>query len=285
MYKFELPLNERTRRLMSIENIFIRLNSQIQNMTKFSEVACFESYFNMRGTASRADIKIEISQELEKLILKKKQLNKTKKNINQIKKLMDAKKSLNRVNLPQGNFYGNDKFLQEIKTSSGSPTGIVTSDLPQLQVRVNLPQGNFYGNDKFLQEIKTSSGSPTGIVTSDLPQLQVWKQQLSPKAKQQYFLNKISAYMPIFESITTYLDTLRDSITLESIDSNENGLVNYQLNPSFRHDFIQLQLPQKLNLYPNLTSNKYTVNIQFSSLSKIVNGRKKIKFKMGISQQ
>ena len=246
MYKFELPLNERTRRLMSIENIFIRLNSQIQNMTKFSEVACFESYFNMRSTASRADIKIEISQELEKLILKKKQLNKTKKNINQIKKLMDAKKSLNRVNLPQGNFYGNDKFLQEIKTSALSPTGIVSSDLPQLQV---------------------------------------WMQQLSPKAKQQYFLSKISPYMPIFESITTHLNVLRDSITLESIDSNENGLVNYQLNPSFKHDFIQLQLPQKLNLYPNLTSNKYTINIQFSSLTKNTNPGKKIKFKMGVSQQ
>jgi cell division protein ZapD len=231
---------------MSIENIFIRLNTQIQNMTKFSEVACFESYFNMRATASRADIKIEISQELEKLILKKKQLNKTKKNINQIKKLMDAKKSLNRVNLPQGNFYGNDKFLQEIKTSALSPTGIVSSDLPQLQV---------------------------------------WMQQLSPKAKQQYFLSKISPYMPIFESITTHLNVLRDSITLESIDSNENGLVNYQLNPSFKHDFIQLQLPQKLNLYPNLTSNKYTINIQFSSLTKNTNPGKKIKFKMGVSQQ
>jgi cell division protein ZapD len=231
---------------MSIENIFMRLNSQIQNMTNFSEVACFESYFNMRATASRADIKIEISQELEKLILKKKQLNKTKKNINQIKKLMDAKKSLNRVNLPQGNFYGNDKFLQEIKTSALSPTGIVSSDLPQLQV---------------------------------------WMQQLSPKAKQQYFLSKISPYMPIFESITTHLNVLRDSITLESIDSNENGRVNYQLNPSFKHDFIQLQLPQKLNLYPNLTSNKYTINIQFSSLTKNTNPGKKIKFKMGVSQQ
>ena len=246
MYKFELPLNERTRRLMSIENIFIRLNSQIKNMSNFSEVACFESYFNMRGTASRADIKIEISQELEKLILKKKQLNKTKKNINQIKKLMDEKRGLDKLNLPQGNFFGNDKFLQEIKTSSLSPTGIVSSDLPQLQV---------------------------------------WMQQLSPKAKQVYFFSKVDPYLPIFNSITTYLDTLRDSITLESIDSNENGLVNYQLNPSFRHDFIQLQLPQKLNLYPNLTSNKYTVNIQFSSLSQNVSYKKKIKFKMGISQQ
>ena len=41
MYKFELPLNERTRRLMSIENIFIRLNTQIKNLNNFSEVACF----------------------------------------------------------------------------------------------------------------------------------------------------------------------------------------------------------------------------------------------------
>ena len=32
MHKFELPLNERTRRLMSIENIFIRLNNQINSM-------------------------------------------------------------------------------------------------------------------------------------------------------------------------------------------------------------------------------------------------------------
>ena len=247
MYKFELPLNERTRRLMSIENIFLRLKSQINSCrADFSEIGCFELYFIMRGTASRADIKIEITQEIEKLIIKKKQLKKTKKNIDQIKKLMDAKKGLDKVNLPQGNFFGNDKFLQEIKTSSLSPTGIVSSDLPQLQL---------------------------------------WLKQLSPKAKQQYFLNKISPYMPIFESITTYLDTLRDSITLESIDSNENGLVNYQLNPSFRHDFIQLQLPQKLNLYPNLTSNKYTINIQFSSFKRNTNNLKKIKFKMGVSEQ
>ena len=81
------------------------------------------------------------------------------------------------------------------------------------------------------------------------------------------------------------MNTLRDSVTLESIESNENGLVNYQLNPSFKHDFIQLQLPQKLNLYPNLTSNKYTINIQFSSVMNKTSVGKKIKFKMGVSQQ
>ncbi len=246
MHKFELPLNERTRRLISIENVFIRLNSQIKSMVNFSEVGCFESYFNMRATASRADIKIEITQELEKLILKKRQLNKTKKNTDQIKKLSNAKKSLDKVNLPQGNFYGTDKFLQEIKTSSMSPNGIVHSDLPQLQL---------------------------------------WMQQLSLKNKQLYFLNKIDPYMPIFNAIQVYLNTLRDSIIIKSVESSDNGLVSYQLDSSFRHDLVQLQMPKKLNLYPNFTSNKYTVNIQFASLKKNIKSGIKLKFKMGVSRQ
>ena len=148
-----------------------------------------------------------------------------------------------------------------------------------------MPQGNFFGNDKFLQEIKTSSLSPTGIVGSDLPQLQLWLKQFSPKAKQQYFLNKIDPYLPISKSISIYLDTLRESVKYESIDSNDNGLVSHQLDPSFRHDLVQLQIPQKLNLYPKLTSNKYTINIQFSSFTKNTNNAKKIKFKMGVSEQ
>ena len=247
MYKFELPLNERTRRLMSIENIFLRLKSQINSCrVDFSEIVCFELYFIMRGAASRADIKIEISQELEKLILKKKQLPKTKKNLDQIKKLMDEKRGLDKVNLPQGNFFGNDKFLQEIKTSSLSPTGIVSSDLPQLQL---------------------------------------WLKQFSSKAKQQYFLNKIDPYLPIFKSISIYLNTLRESVKNESLESTDNGLISYQLDPSFRHDLVQLQIPQNLNLYPNLTSNKYTINIQFSSFKRNTNNLKKIKFKMGVSEQ
>ena len=245
MYKFELPINERTRRLISIENIFLRLNSQIKSMVNFSEVGCFESYFNMRATASRADIKIEITQELEKLILKKRQLNKTKKNLDLIKNLSHAK------NLG----------------------------------KINLPQGNFYGADKFLQEIKTSSMSQTGIVRSDLPQLQLWLQQLSPKNKQQYFLNEMDSYMPIFEAIKVYLNVLRDSVTMQTEESSDNGLVSYQLDPSFRHDLVQLQIPQKLNLYPNLTSNKYTINIQFASLRKNINSGIKLKFKIGVSQQ
>jgi len=246
MYKFELPINERTRRLISIENIFLRLNYQIKSMVNFSEVGCFESYFNMRATASRADIKIEITQELEKLILKKRQLNKTKKNLDLIKNLSNAIKNLDKLNLPQGNYYGADKFLQEVKTSSMSQTGIVPGDLPQLQL---------------------------------------WLQQLSPKNKQQYFLNEIDSYMPIFEAIKVYLNALRDSVTIQTVESSDDGLVSYQLDPSFRHDLVQLQIPKKLNLYPNLTSNKYMINIQFASLSKNIKSVIKLKFKIGVSQQ
>ena len=77
---------------------------------------------------------------------------------------------------------------------------------------------------------------------------------------------------------------MRASVKFESIESNENGLVNNQLDPSTRHDLVQLQVPQKLNLYPTLTSNKYTIKIQFSSLLKNTSFDKKIKFKMGVSE-
>ena len=61
--------------------------------------------------------------------------------------------------------------------------------------------------------------------------------------------------------------------------------MSYQLDASSKHDLVQLQIPQKLNLYPNLTSNKYTINIQFSYLLKNTYIGKKVRFKMGVSQQ
>ena len=246
MHKFELPLNERTRRLISLENVFTRLNSQIKNMNAFSEFSCFESYFHMHAVASRADIKIEIVQELDKLIIKKKLLSKTKKNLEQIRNLVAAKKNLDKLNVTQGNFFSNDKFLQEIKTSSISPSGIVSSDLARLQL---------------------------------------WIQSNSPKTKQVYFINKLEPYVPIFNSLRTYLEVLRDTITFETITSLENGLVSYQLDPSAKHDLVQILIPQKLNLFPNLTSNKYTINIQFNSANKATQLKKTIKIKLGVSYQ
>jgi len=38
MYKFELPLNERTKRIISIEEIFTRFDNQISLMGPFSEL-------------------------------------------------------------------------------------------------------------------------------------------------------------------------------------------------------------------------------------------------------
>jgi len=44
MYKFELPLNERTKRIISIEEIFTRFDNQISLFGPFSEFTCFH-YF------------------------------------------------------------------------------------------------------------------------------------------------------------------------------------------------------------------------------------------------
>ena len=246
MYKFELPLNERTKRIISIEEIFTRFDNQISLFGPFSEFTCFRLFFNICTVASRSDIKIEITQELNKLIAKKTLNKKTKKNLDQINKLITTRKAL---------------------------------------LKANIPQGSFFGDDQFLQEIRTASLTPAGIVGIDLPQLQQWSQKVNAKNKKKYFKEKIAPYRPIFTAITDYLTIMRDSITLKNMSTNDDGLLSYPLNTLHKNDLVQIQIPNKFNVYPNLTSNKYLINVQFNSFARKIRVKKTVQFKLGISQQ
>ena len=152
-------------------------------------------------------------------------------------------------------------------------------------LKANIPQGSFFGDDQFLQEIRTASLTPAGIVSIDLPQLQQWFQKFNAKNKKNYFKEKIAPYRPIFTAITDYLAILRDSITLKNMSTNDDGLLSYPLNTMHKHDLVQIQIANKFNVYPNLTSNKYMINVQLNSFTRRVKLKKAVQFKLGISQQ
>ena len=149
----------------------------------------------------------------------------------------------------------------------------------------NIPQGSFFGEDQFLQKIRTASLTPAGIVGIDLPQLQQWSQKVTAKDKKKYFKKEIAPYRPIFTAITDYLTILRDSITLKHMSTNDDGLLSYPLNTLHKYDLVQIQITNKFNVYPNLTSNKYMINVQFNSFTRKVKVKKAMQFKLGISQQ
>jgi cell division protein ZapD len=242
MIKYEFPLNERVRKFLRIEEIFKNFDNQLVVKNRFDDYACFNLYFHIMATASRTDLKVELIQEVEKQRALISKKIKTKKNIL-------AQNQLKKVKLQ----------LEKNKTKTGFD----------------------FGRDKFLHELKTRSITPSGIIITDFPELQYWLESTAQKDRKIYFMNKIKEYSSIKAAITTLMKVLRDNIETNVMQS-KNEAVQYKLNPLLKNDLVVISLPEASKYYPNISSNKYAVNIHFARLISIT-PFKLIKFKLGIA--
>ena len=240
MIKYEFPLNERVRKFLRIEEIFNKIDEQLRVRLKFDDYVCFHLYFCTMASASRTDLKVELIQELEKQRLIMSKKKKTKKNILDQNKLRKIKVSLEK---------------SKIKTGF-----------------------NFSG-DKFLHELKTRAESPTGIVMTDFPELQYWIGTTSQTDRKKYFITKMGEYMPVKNAIKALMDILRNN-TQSELMSSKIETVQYKLNSRFKNDLVMISLPEKSKYYPNISANKYAVNIHFVSAVSTT-PFKLIKFRLG----
>ena len=249
MNKYEFPLNERIRKFLRIEEIFKRMEVQMSVKKEFSELSCFNTFFDIMATASRADLKVELIQEIEKQRFKLKSKIKTKKNIKTIT-------DLNRIRIK----------LEKIKVVTGF---------------------NF-GGDKFLHELKTRSDSPYGIVTTDFPEFQFWLQGTSFVERKAYFKDKVNDFAGIKIAITYLMELLRSNVEIINSMETQTGTIQYKLNPLLRNDLVIIILPSSSKCFPSISSNNFAVNVHFSSsLSDVVLKTfvlsKLVKFKFGIA--
>ena len=242
MITYELALNERTRRFLRVQEVFQKFDAHINNMSKFSEHACFTTLFDVMSCASRSDLKIEIIQELDKQILNVVKKTKTKKNIKVSLDLKKIKKNL-------------EKSV--------------------------IPPGNQFGNDKFLQERKAASDSPFGIVSSDITQFQSWIKQLEIKEKKEYFRDKFKVYTPIYIGLNSIITILKSNAKSVS-RVTKSGVLQHTLDPKEKNDLVLVTLPIKRRFCPQITSNKYALNIHFTQTNQSIMIIKPIKFKLAV---
>ena len=209
---------------------------------------CFNTFFDIMATASRADLKVELIQEIEKQRLKLKSKIKTKKNIKTITDLNQIRTKLEKIK-------------------------IVT--------------GFNFGGDKFLHELKTRSDSPYGIVTTDFPEFQFWLQRTSFAERKAYFKNKVNDFAAIKIAITYLMKLLRSNVEINLMET-KTGAIQYKLNPLLRNDLVVIILPSSSKCFPSISSNNFAVNVHFSSglsdaILKTFILSKLVKFKLGIA--
>ena len=224
MINYEFPLNEKIRRFLRVEEIFLKIDYQQKNHHMFWEYGLFILLFNLMTTASRSDLKVELLQTLDAKQIKLKNKRKTEKNNELLKKISSAKKNLEK-NIIQPGFY--------------------------------------FGNDRLIQEIKARNDSPFGIVSTDFPELSYWLEIESKDIRKKYFNEKLAPFNQIKDAIKLILTIIRSEANFEKVET-DLGLYQVKLNPSTKNDLITIQLSSGSKFFPHISSNKYAINMQFN---------------------
>ena len=235
MITFEFPLNERIRRLLRIEEIYQKFEHQLKNTHDYFEFSCFNTLFEIVQLVSRSDLKIDFLQELERQ--EKKQLV-----------LLDH---------------------QGLKEGQLDPKEIIS----MIQVarkkleNIDVKPGFNFNNNLFLEEVKKRISSPGGLLDVDFPNFRNWTIQKTRKSKLEDFKTWAQPLMVFKDAASVILLILRYQCQVESIKAKE-GKHQQTIDPLKTFDLIRLELENALNIYPEISANKYTVNVFFNQLNK-----------------
>jgi cell division protein ZapD len=234
MITFEFPLNERIRRLLRIEEIYQKFEHQLKNSHDYFEFGCFNTLFEIVQLVSRSDLKIDFLQELERQ--EKKQSS-----------LLDHQGS---------------------KKDQLDPKEII----PLIQVarkkleNIDVKPGFNFNNNLFLEEVKKRISSPGGLLDVDFPNFRTWTIQKTRKSKLEDFKSWAQPLIVFKDAASVILLILRNQCHVESIKAKE-GKHQQTIDPLKTFDLIRLELEETLNTYPEISANKYTVNVFFNQLN------------------
>jgi cell division protein ZapD len=231
MITFEFPLNERIRRLLRIEEIYEKFEYQLKNTHNYFEFGCFNTLFEIVQLVSRSDLKIDFLQELERQEKKQSTLQ---------------------------DYHG----LEEGQLNPKEIIPIIQVTRKKLE-KIDVKPGFNFNNNLFLEEVKKRISSPGGLLDVDFPNFRNWTIHKTRKSKLEDFKSWANPLMVFKDAASVILLILRNQCHRESLKAKE-GKHQQTIDPLKTFDLIRLELEKNLDIYPEISANKYTVNIFFN---------------------
>lgn len=227
MIRYEHPLNERVRTLMRLEDLFARATYFAGQEQPAEHHAALLSIFEIIEVASRADLKSDLLQELER----QRQLLAGLRNNPSI-----AQDALNAV-------------LAEIEAAS--------SRLWALTGKV----GQHVRDNEWLMSIKQRSTIPGGVCKFDLPAYHYWLHH-DVQARKADLEQWLAPLLPVRAALTIVLRLLRENGKI-SRHIAYHGVFQQMLTTSKIAQLLRLTLTRDLACVPEISANKYALNIRF----------------------
>lgn len=226
MISYEFPLNEKIRTLLRLEDLFARITHFTEHQLSIDHHAALTTLFEILEVASRADLKSELLQELER-----------------------QKRALASLhNNPAISEQALDTILTEIEQAA--------NDLLAMPGKI----GQHLRENEWLMGIKQRACMPGGTCEFDLPSYHYWQEQDAAKRRAS-LLGWLAPLLPIRTGIEIVMRLLRDSGKVLHFTAHQGTF--QQMQGGRVAQMLSVSLSSELACIPEVSANKYAINIRF----------------------
>lgn len=230
MSSYEFPFNERIRTLLRLEDLFSKVLLNVDAGHQHSHHSALISLLQMLDIIDRADLKMDLVQELD------------------------------RQRLAMQNLRGNpdiaENALDKILKQIGACSTTLRSDSAKL--------GQHLRENEWLMSIKQRASIPGGVCQFDLPSYHHWLNLDSARRKQD-FNGWLTSLMPMYDAIKTILQILRGS-GVASKHRAERGFFQQMLGGAKPAQMLIIHIENDCPCFPEVSANKYAINVRFNRL-------------------
>ena len=224
---YEFPLNERVRTLLRLEDLYDRAEHFASGDEPRAHHAAIMALFEILDVASRADVKSELMQELER---QRQNLESLRSN-------------------PAISTEALDKVLKDIDLANAS------------LYKASGKTGHEIRENDWLMSIRQRAAIPGGVCEFDLPSYHFWLHQ-DPALRRAELLKWLDHFAPLREGVRIVLRLLRESG--KSTQSRATGGVYQQMMGGRLAQMLRVLVPGDLPCVPEVSANKYALNVRFA---------------------
>ncbi|MFC7094139.1 cell division protein ZapD [Jeongeupia naejangsanensis] len=223
---YEFPINERIRTLLRLENLYNRTAHFVAGAHALDHHSALLGIFEIMEVASRADLKSDLLQELER----------------QRQTLTGLRHN------PQISEAALEKILDDIEGTHGR------------LLKMTGKFGQFLRDNEWLMAIKQRANIPGGVCEFDLPSYHYWLQQAAPR-RQSDLDRWFTPLLPIKHALDIVLRLLRDSAKVCHYTAKNGNF--QQMSGGKSVQLLKVSLIADLPAVPELSANRYAINIRF----------------------
>ena len=230
MISYEFPLIEKVRTMLRLEDLFARMTHFAEHEHSMDHHSALMTMFEILEVISRADLKSDLLQELER---QKRVLSNLRNN-------------------PAISEQALETILGEIEQSYS------------LLLAMSGKIGQHLRENEWLMGIKQRAMIPGGTCEFDLPSYHYWQAQ-SPDQRRENLLSFLAPLLPVQTGLQIILRLLRENGKVFHFTAQQGTF--QQMQGGRVVHMLRLRLRRGLACIPEVGANKYAINIRFIAAS------------------